>query len=50
MKERVGYSGFLSLVWLLWKAHREAKRLRMQVRLDITLPAGEVIVYKDRPA
>ena len=51
--ERIGYSNFLSLVWMLFKANREAKRLGMQVRLDITLPTSwgqSAALYRDQPA
>lgn len=34
----LGYSGFLSLVWLLFKANRSHKRLGVKTALTITLP------------
>ena len=36
--ERVGYRGFLSAVWMLWKMNRNAKEMRLNTKAEIILP------------
>jgi hypothetical protein len=36
--KRLGYSGFLSAVWMLWKMNRNAKQLRITTKAEIILP------------
>lgn len=36
--KRLGYRGFLSAVWMLWKMNRNAKALRINTKCEIVLP------------
>ena len=36
--KRLGYRGFLSAVWILWKMNRNAKKLRITTECRIRLP------------
>lgn len=36
--KRVGYRGFLSLVWMLWRMNRSAKLFGIKTKAEITLP------------
>jgi len=35
---RLGYSGFLSAVWMLWRMNRNAKQLRIISKCELILP------------
>lgn len=35
---RLGYRGFLSAVWMLWKMNSNAKQLGIKSRCEIMLP------------
>lgn len=36
--KRVGYTGFLSFVWFIWKQNRLCKKLQSKKKYEITLP------------
>ncbi len=36
--KRIGYRGFLSAVWMLWKLNRNARQLRIETIYEIRLP------------
>lgn len=36
--KRLGYYGFLSAVWMLWKMNRNARQLDIKSKCEITLP------------
>lgn len=36
--KRVGYSGFISLIWMLYQQNRNAKRLGITAKYEIILP------------
>lgn len=35
---RVGFSGFFSLVWAMFRMNRNAKKLGLQTKMEIKLP------------
>jgi hypothetical protein len=36
--KRRGYSGFLSMIWMLWRMNRNAKKLDIKTKAEIILP------------
>ena len=36
--KRLGYSGFLSLIWMLWCMNRNCKRLDIHTKAEIVFP------------
>lgn len=36
--KRVGYYGFLSMIWTLWRMNRQAKTLNIKCKAEITFP------------
>jgi hypothetical protein len=36
--KRVGYRGFLSMIWTLWRMNRSAKKMRIQCKAEIMFP------------
>lgn len=36
--KRVGYHGFVSMIWTLWKMNRQAKKLGIQCKAEILFP------------
>ena len=35
---RLGYRGFLSAIWMLWKMNRNARALQINTKAEIILP------------
>ena len=36
--ERVGYSGFISAVWMLWRMNRAARQVDCKVKFEVIVP------------